>query len=581
MSTFGSAESNPPSDRPGASSRVWASWLLPPDFYPERRVDAQTWAEAIFEPFALIGSVVCFVLGMISFGLAVAPSWDARFLPALSLVVGLESFFYSRRLVRSVLLWREWLTLLVPPVLLARFLPYLDDPQASLAADVVSWWHDPERFFSVAFVADVIILLIVWSIVFAGTRCLNELRVQEGEILESVDRRFAQLYEDNWRSYDHLSALRTLGQMYIWGGGILVVLSAISSIGIQQLFTVAAISQLIGFQRPSLQLVLANVVLYFVLGLLLLGEAHFVRQRTLWRLDHLSVPTEVPRRWLSSVVGLVAVAGLIAALLPTSYAMTLGDLISGVLAIVMGLLVYAAAAIFYLLYLLSTLFPVAAGGSERSAPMMPPHLPTTPPPTTGPSPLDTLKSLIFWLVAVGIIVYSLSVLWRRRGRWLDYRLPGRAISILVALGRWLLGLIRQFGRQVGQVMVSVVPGLLRQASQRTRRPARLVSLGRLGPRELIEYYYLSICERAAQLGHPRPPGVTPVEYRTRLQQALPEVEPEIGALTEAFVAARYGPHPPSSNAIQSARLRWQTLKLKLRRLRIERLDRGQITRGDE
>jgi len=494
----------------------------------------------------------------------------------LSAVVGVEAFVYARRLGRSAFLFKEWMVLLVPPIFLMRFLPYLDDPTASLGRDLADWWHDPGTFFTFAFITDLVVLLIVWSIVFICTRCLNQLRVQEGEVLDQTDARFKELYEDNWRSYDHSEPLKRLGQFYLWGGVILVILAALASIGTAQLLDLAALSQLVGFQRPSLHLALANVLLYFVLGLLLIGEAHFVRQRTIWRLDHLPVPGEVVNRWVVSVVGLVALAGIIALILPTSYAMTLGQLVSYVAEAVLEAFAYVAAGFFYLMYLISRLFPHGGGGSQQSAPAaLPPRLPPTAAPPPGASPLDTIRSLIFWLVALGILLYCLSVLWRKRGPWADHLPIARILRVPLTVLLWLARLVGRVGREVGRAVLEAVPALFRKIPATTPRAFQFVSLSRLGPRELIEYFYLSVCERAGQLGHPRPPGVTPLEYQSMLRESLPLVDPEIEALTAAFVEARYGPHPTTRSRAQGVRQTWQALKLKLRRTRLTR-PRGMV-----
>ena len=71
----------------------FARFIVPPDFYPERQVDAGTWVEAVFEPVALIGAVVCFVAGIVQFGLAIAPAWPTRFLLPLAVVVAIEALF--------------------------------------------------------------------------------------------------------------------------------------------------------------------------------------------------------------------------------------------------------------------------------------------------------------------------------------------------------------------------------------------------------------------------------------------------------------------------------------------------------
>lgn len=560
-----------PREAPRQAPSGLAGLLVPPDFYPERQLDATTWAEAVFEPIALIGAVVCFALGLVQLGLALSPDWPTRFLGPLAVVVGIEAFLYSRRLARGAVMLKEWLVLLVPVVVLARLLPYLDDPSASLVTDIGRWIADPGSFFTLAFIADLFILLIVWVLVFVATQDLNGLRVQEGEILPEGHTLAHQLYEDNWRAVDHSTPLAHLGQLFVWGAVIVVLCSGLAGLGANQFLSLDALGEMIGFRRPSVALVQANVILYLILGLALLGEAHFVRQRTLWRLDRLAVPNVISSRWVSGVVGLILLGAIVALILPTSYAMTLGDMITTVLGFFAHLLLYVIAAFFYLFYLLGSL--IHLGGSKGSNPAAaPPHFPpAVAPPPSGASPLDAIKSLIFWLVALAIIGYSLSVLWRRRGPWLDQVQLGPLLRAPFRLLRAIVRLLGRLGRDVGRAVAANVPRLFRPPPVAPPNPLRYLALGRLGPRQQVEYYYLSVCERAAKLGHPRPPDMTPREYVRYLREHLPLVDPELEGVTDAFLEARYGPRETTREMVRVVRQTWEGLKRKLRTARVERL----------
>ena len=561
-----------PPSTPPRPSRI-ASFVLPPDFYPERKVEASTWAEAIFEPTTLIGAVVCFVLGIVQLGEAFSPGWPTRFVTPLAIAVGIEAFLYSRRLSRASVHLKEWLVLLAPVVLGIRLLPYLDDPTASLGADVGFWIGRPESFFTFAFLVDCALLLLVWTVVFVCVQFLNGLRVQPGEVVEETSHSRRQLYEDNYRAIDHSVPLRQLGQLFVWGGVILVIIAAMAAIGSEQTIDFGVIGQIVGFQRPARQLVQLNVVLYFVFGLLLLGEAHFIRQRTLWRLDRMTIPTEVPSRWVAAVGALVVVAVVIGFLLPTSYALTLGQVVTLVLTVLTQLSLLLVGGFLYLVFLIVSLFGFHGGSGNSPGPPSLPQVPPAAVATAGASPLDALKSLVFWLIILGILAYSFSVLWRKRAPWLS-RLSlapilGAPFRLLLAI----IGLLRRAGREVARAVAAAIPRLFRPPPTPVVQTPRFISLRRLGPRGLVEYFYLSVCERAAKLGYPRLPGVTPVEYQQLLEAKLPLVDPEIAALTAAFLEARYGPRPTTDQTARSVRQGWELLKKKLRGARIQRLGR--------
>ena len=592
-------------DRETSRSRrrpsVVAALLVPPDFIPDRALDIQTWAEAVFEPMMLIAATVTFIVGIVQFGLAFAPNWPAGFLTILCVVVSIESFVYSRRLTQSRSQFKEWLVLLAPAIVLERILTLLADPATTRPIDVRGWVTNPASFFTLGFIANTLILLLTWIIVFVSTQYLNQLRVQYGEIGNTIDDPHGSVsptidhgvkdgessvttarswslvtpkdrFEDNWRAFDHSAPLRQLGQIYVSGGVVLVILASLASIGSAQLFNLEALSQIIGLQRPSMHLVQVNVLAYFLCGLALIGECHFVRQRTLWRLDRVSMPTNVPGRWVSSLIGLIVVSTIIAFVLPTSYAMTVGDMVTAIAGFFAQVGVLIAAGLFYLAYLLAKLIPLGAGGKDTPAPSPPQVMPAIARPPADTSPFEILRSLVFWVVVLAIVSYSLYAAWRRRPAWLQYmtfdRLVGGLIRVLAGFAR----LLRRVSVEVARAVASV-PQRFRQQHIAAPPPFRFVSLSRLNPRELIEYFYLSVCERAAQLGHPRPPGVTPDEFEVVLRDQLPVVEPEIALLTAAFVEARYGPRTTTKADVNQVRPLWQTLKQKLRRMRMSRFTR--------
>jgi hypothetical protein len=99
--------------------------------------------------------------------------------------------------------------------------------------------------------------------------------------------------------------------------------------------------------------------------------------------------------------------------------------------------------------------------------------------------------------------------------------------------------------------------------QRRIPPLRL---RRLSPRELVLYFYRSTARRAAARGLRRRTAQTPYEYQATLTQHLPDVDQEIGELTEAFVVAQYSPRPVDPADAHQARRPWERVRRRLRML---------------
>jgi hypothetical protein len=185
-----------------------------------------------------------------------------------------------------------------------------------------------------------------------------------------------------------------------------------------------------------------------------------------------------------------------------------------------------------------------------------------------PAWLEVVKSLLFWGFILGIVGYSIyALLTHRQGRlgpWATGSLFARLRAwgqALLSLWRYLSGATR---RAVRAATSAVATRLGLRPGAMGPRP-RWLSLRRLGPRELIVYFYLSILERAGRLGYRRGPGQTPQEYSQTLQARLPEVQDDLWPLTAAFQEARYSRHDIGPQHASPARLHWQRLKARLQR----------------
>src|SRR5207247_2486162 len=134
------------------------------------------------------------------------------------------------------------------------------------------------------------------------------------------------------------------------------------------------------------------------------------------------------------------------------------DIVRGAFA----LMIFAASALAVVVYLLFWLltYPLrwlfGSGGDEgpSAPPIAPPALPPVQP--GDGSLVGLVKSLLFWLIAAGVVAYALSALWRQ-GRiqalvptWLG-TLGMRVVALLAALGALLARLARRAAGQALEV----------------------------------------------------------------------------------------------------------------------------------
>jgi Domain of unknown function (DUF4129) len=560
-----------PSSSRGRRSAFWRSLLAPPEFYRERRDAAPSRFEAIFEPVVLISTALLFAQGLIQFGLALAPGWRVGGLLPLCAAVAVAGYLYSRRLARGVVIWREWLVLLAVPMLIARLTPYVEGDD--LVAALTTWLTEPLSFFDLGFVARATLLLLVWLQLFRSTQDLNDVRVQPGEISELPARTVIERAweSDRLRAIDHTTPFRRLMGRFLSGGVLLIVLAALTASNVRQLTSVEAIGQLVARGGPRRGLALLNVVAYFVATLLLLAEAQYIRSRTLWRLDRVEIAPGLARRWVWSSLLLVG-AGMVAALLaPTEGLLGVGEIVRFAATALVFIASVAMVAVYLLFWLVT--YPLrwllGGGGDEgpSAPPLAPPPLP--PPQAADGSLFGIVKSLLFWLLMAGLLLYAVVALWRQ-GRlrallptWL-ISLGARVVAGLALVLAWLARLGRRAGRGAAEAVRLLTRARLGGPGRRGR--ARLGGLlpGR-DPRWIVIATYGLLVARAGERGLERRTGQTALEYRQRLRESVPQAAADVDQLTEAFVRARYGPRPVGAEDASLARRCWEHIRAQLRR----------------
>jgi hypothetical protein len=133
---------------------------------------------------------------------------------------------------------------------------------------------------------------------------------------------------------------------------------------------------------------------------------------------------------------------------------------------------------------------------------------------------------------------------------------------------WLWQVVRRANRALTGAINAGLSRLRPQQplSQTIAERRRLFSLGRLTPRERVQYFYLAMVRRGGQRGIPRKPSQTPSEYAATLESQLPDVDAEIGSLTDAFTEARYSRHDVTPEQASLVQRIWDRIKATLRRL---------------
>lgn len=558
----GDRRSSPP------SKRGWAALFSAPEFYRERQSGVATSAfERVFEPIVLVLAITLFSLGVVQFGQSLAPRWPTTGLVPLCAAAAATAYYYSGRLERATIFWREWIVLLTPFLLVVRFLPYLTSPGYDLGADLQSWTSHPLTFFDIGFAFAALLVVGAWTTAFFSAQDLADIRVQRGEAPDLPARTIIERAweSDRIRAIDHTGPYRRLIARFLQGGLALILMAALTAANVQQVVTIESAMALLAVQHASSALALVNVLAYWVAVLLLMVEAQYVRTRTIWTLDRVPMSPGIAGRWAGAGVALVALGLVAAVLAPTEGLLGIGEMVTFGLALLFSLGSFVMA-IFYVLFWLVTLplrwlLGSAEGGAAPAPVFQPPAIPEQA--GGGGSIFDLIKSALFWVVFAGFVLYALVVLWRQGT--LHRVVPGigrlgAVVSRLLALlWRWISGVARFAFRGASAIVQLVRPAVGASVGRvRTEWLRELLPSG--DPRRVVIATYMLIAARASQRGIGRPPGETASEYRVRLRAAVPEAAGEVDQLTDAFLRARYGPRPVGAEEVGLVRRCWRRIR---------------------
>jgi hypothetical protein len=358
-------------------------------------------------------------------------------------------------------------------------------------------------------------------------------------------------------------AERRLSTRFFIGGVALFVISGLTQV---------RIAQAVRLPTPDTSGPVANVLLYFLLGMVFLGHVHYAALRGRWQRGDITVAGGFGGRWVRYSLGFVGLVAVIAFLLPTSHTLGLLDVGRAIWDPISNVLVQIILTVRGPLTWLLRFF---GGKAPTTRPhVLPPHLPPhlhLPPRHLrkaghgGGSGLTLIKSLLFWAVIAAVVIYLLRNFKPRHA--LKIPVMGGVINALrSALTSVWTALLARF-RGYAAAMAEHMPG-----SARLRTVPSIVPRGRLGfrrvsslpPREQVLYYYLSVVRRAHRQGVDRRGSQTPYEFSADLAPRLAEAEGDMEALTDAFVVARYSRRDVAEPELGRIRANWQRVRSALR-----------------
>jgi len=450
----------------------------------------------------------------------------------------------------------------VTVLLLLKLLTSLSHGWQALFAEIPLWQEDfLSSFFTIEYMAVLSICFVTWLISAGYAELLGEMGLERA-LLERDHGVFMSDHEKPPRE--------RLQGMVITIGAFLVVLTALSRIDVRAFFSqqsggdyFSALPWLAGGGLPTL--------LYFVLGFTLLSLAKFIDLYTRWSLQGISVGQDMAGRWARYSLILVAALAAMVSLLPTHYSLGLIALLNQLVGLILTFLTFVAGLIYllllYLMYPFGALLALFDVSLPDDMPTPTPVEPTfTEPPLATPLPFwEMIKPFLFWGLFLIVVGYALRYYLLQHEALLHTLQKTPVSRWLRQLWHWLASIFRNMNQQIACI---VAEGKERMRSTATKplldRQGRLLSLGRLNPRQQVHFYYHALIRRGNESRLPRKGSQTPSEYAAMLEQNLPEVNQEIDIMTKSFVKARYTQQDIGKGDVRLVRKQWERVRKALR-----------------
>jgi uncharacterized protein DUF4129 len=165
-----------------------------------------------------------------------------------------------------------------------------------------------------------------------------------------------------------------------------------------------------------------------------------------------------------------------------------------------------------------------------------------------------ILKIVLPLLIVGLLLLLIRFALRRRRVMLTRWQEG---DVHESLWSWML-----FWAQLKAMLLAFWLRLFPRRTTAKEKVTASASLQGESMARSIREIYRVLLRWAANQGYPRTKYETPYEFQMRLHEHLPQVEPELGAVTEAYTEIRYGEIVPEVSKVVHVQRAWVNLQQK-------------------
>ena len=529
-------------NKPGRDSNIQE-----PDDYLERKEkppalpSSPPWVENFLQPVVIGVMVATISQSIAQLMRQLTPDWRHQFFliaPILAALAGYATYrTIQKRFISGSESMRYQIFELVLIFLLCKVSTHLNNTIPELIAFARGWFTDPISFLDGESLLMFALSMTAWLSAVATAKDLTTITDPTLYIGEK-------------------NPMQRISTRFFAGGIILLITTAFARVSFMEVLQT---------DRPRIPGLILGILIYFMLGLFMLGQINYKRHTGLWSRQKVHVAEGMGLLWLRYSLIFLAGITFIALLLPTGYTMGLLDLVRTIINIIILIANFLFFIISYPFILLISLF---FENADTEMPVMESPASFQPPELSAPvSPnqwVEILRSLIFWVLALVALGFVFRGYLRDRPGLLASLRKLTPIKWLTALLHTLKMLWRRFKLTVVETLPKIVNRLRRRSGE---RPLSFRRQRGLGNRERIFDHYLDTLDVAQEEGLARRSTQTPYEYKGIIEPRLIEISPEMTRLTETFVEARYSQHPFNAETVDQAGVDARSVQDALRKLK--------------
>jgi MFS family permease len=473
--------------------------------------------------------LTCFAFILGKFIQTLYPTWILTgFLP-LAFFITLESLItrYTQR--TSPQIYRNpFLTAIAEFIMILLIIKIFSMVLAGFSTiwlEIVSWQHDfLNNFFTTDYLIRAFGLMSIWGLSWLFSHPLNQLEEDE------------KLMEQEKLGYtftDRLEARRRLIS--------LVFILGFFMIGM--LVFMKSEMPLFGYNPTPASTFVAFMLIYFFAAFILLSLNQYAIMKARWYFNEISVNPELPLRWLLYTLAFVLVITVLSFALPTNFTFGLVSIAGIVAQVVMFVFSIIQFIVIFPFALFLTFINAFIDGEtvvDQLQQTMPEITPSAPQITSPSSWWELITSVLFWLVLLGLIIFSLFYTLKHRPNLKPLLSKIQISTWLQNFWRWVQQSVNKFSLATTK---TIQEGLKNLNSFIQNRKINLPSLAdlarRMPPRTAVIMTYLDWIYWNREHGFPRRKSQTPLEYALAYRQILPESSEMINTFTNTFIKARY------------------------------------------